>query len=218
MSTLTRFLIYLAVLLFAFLAAVWHYRRQALSLKMIALMLGFTILSEMAAAYAAWKYHNNMPVYHIYTPVSVILVALFYHYFIPFFRRYHIALWMAVVSIAAALVNTVYLQPLTVLDTYAILFSGELIIAMTLAALFYIAGNDSIVRLTRSPYFWLSWLFLFYWCTNFFIWASIEVLRDTEDHSALIPLYRAIWIANLLFYTGTGFVFVFITPRKKTAS
>lgn len=203
----TRLIIYLMVLLFVCLSVIRGFKRRELSLRIMAVLIIFTFFSECAAALASWKWGNNMPVYHIYTPVNLALTALYFNYSIPGFQKYHAGYLVGLVGVLAALLNTVYFQDLWVFDSHAILFSGVLIVGMALVALFNIFINTDAPAMKHNLHGWIALLLLFYWCATFLIWALIQVLILKKSHTDILPVYIAIWIINIFFYIAIGCIF-----------
>ncbi|TAM93712.1 MAG: hypothetical protein EPN39_19425 [Chitinophagaceae bacterium] len=214
MNVTAQFIIYLTVLLFALLCALRRFRQQERSLKIIALWLIVTVISESLAAFMSRYYQNNMPVYHFYAPVSLLLIALYYHYSIPVFQRYHIGYIIGIAGIIAAIINTVFIQPLTSLDSNLMLFSGICITTMALFAFYAMFTDDTGLPLTGNIHFWISFLFLFYWCGTFLIWAFLQVLIILKEHEAIKPVYLMLWAINLVKYSGMGMAFLILSTKK----
>lgn len=203
----TRLIMYLAILLFVSVIALRRFRKLELPLRIIAILLSLTFVTEVLASFSSWKWHNNMPVFHVYTLVNLMLTALYFNYLIPAFKKYHIGYFMGGIGVLAGMLNTIYLQDFHRLDSNAILFSGVLIVGMSLVSLYDIFRNNEDISKTVAPHYWLSILFLFYWCSTFLIWALLQVLILTKSYDDIYPVYMALWILNILFYSGIGFIY-----------
>lgn len=199
-----RLIIYLAILLFALISAIRKYKRLDLSLKWIVFLVGFSLLSETIASLAAWKWKNNMPVYHLYTPVNLFITALFFNDALPLFKKYHIGYYLGGIGILSAILNTLFFQGLREVDTNAILFSGVIIVAMSLCSLYSIYISDSSINTLHS---WLSLLFLIYWCATFLTWALFQVLILNKLYEEIRPVLISLWVINIFFYGGMGVLF-----------
>lgn len=187
-----------------------------LSLKFICILLGFTMLTEMLAAYMALRYRQNRMVYHLYAPVSLTMIALYYNYSIKELGKYYAGYFVAVVGIIAAFFNTLYFQPLQVMDSNITLLAGICIVIMVMVAFYKIYTDESNRRFAHSPHFWLSLLFLFYYCTTFLLFGLMEYCLEKQMHHILQGMYWFLWGVNLIFYSGIGMVFLTTVPLKKS--
>lgn len=212
MTTKLQLYIYLIILLAAFIISLARYLFLDTALKMIAILLGFTIIIEVLAAYMAKNHHNNLGVYHIYTPVAIILTLLYFHFLHPQLRKWRIIPILIGVSIVAFVLNTVFLEPMDkVLDSNMMLFSELITAAFCLYTLYILfSSGDTGFKITSSSRFWISMLFLFFCCSTFILWSTLQILRATGRHSHLYIAYDALWIVNIIFYSGFGTVFYFI--------
>src|SRR5690606_13346430 len=126
----------------AFIISLVRYRFLDKALKMITILLGFTIIIEILAAYMAKNFHNNLGVYHIYTPVAIILTLLYFYFLHPQLRKWRIVPILIVVSIVAFLLNTVFLEPMDkVLDSNMMLFSVLITTAFCLYTLYLLFSS-----------------------------------------------------------------------------
>lgn len=214
MSPLFKLSFYLLLLFLALYCYLRYFRRLTLSLKMLTFYLGATLLSECVAAWLSYRYHNNMPAYHVYSPVSLALVALYYNYSLSAFRKYRVGYYVAAAGIVAAVLNTIYLQHLMELDSYMVLFSGLCTIAMALYAMLHILGrNDKPVK--RNIHFWISFIFLIYWICTYLIWALLQVFVITDYPEALSAVFLGLWGINCITYAAFGMLpLLFINEKR----
>lgn len=214
MNVTTQFVIYFTVLLLALLSALRRFRQLDWPLKIMNCWLLCTVVNEALAALAGIYYRNNMPVYHFFSPLSLLLVSLYYNYTIPLFQKYNIGYIIGLTGLAAAILNTIFFQPLTSLDSNFMLFSGVCIITMALYSFYEMFTDETGLPLMHNIHFWLSFLFLFYWCGTFLIWAFLQVLLILKEHEAIKPVYLALWFINLIKYTGIGIAFLRLSTKK----
>lgn len=214
MNTTIRFYIYITIVLLATGAAWRHFRRLRRPFKIIAILLFCTAVHEVTAAWMGRKYGNNMPAYHLYTIVNIVLVSLYYNESLPIFKKYHIGWYIAALGVLATVLNSWYLQPWHILNSHAILFSSDCIVAMALYSLYRIYVYNDLRYIGRNPYFWISLIFLFFWCTTFLTIASLQPFLMMKWMKALKVSRWVLWIANILYYTAIGMVFIRLTPQK----
>lgn len=216
MNTILHFYIYMGVLAAAFLISLARYRFLDNALKMISILLGFTIIIEALAAYMARKYHNNLGIYHIYTPVAIILTLLYFRFLHPQLKKRRIIPILIGVSVLAFILNTVFLEPFTkVMDSNMMLFSEFITGLFALYTLYILfSTEDTNFKITSSSRFWIAMLFLFFCCSTFILWNTLQMLRSADKRSYLYIAYDLLWVVNLIFYAGFGVVFYFIPKLK----
>lgn len=208
MNTNRQFVIYICFLFLVFLLGLIRYKRSDIPLRIMTLIMGATICSEFFSHYTAVHYKNNMPVYHLYAPVLLFLIAMFYNYSLPFFRKRKIGYWIGIAGIVVAALDIKFLEPLDTLNTNFMLLEGVCIIAMALYSFYYLYTDISITELKTSTLFWISLAFLFYWCSTFVGWALLKVLIMVKKKEELTVVYDGLWVINLLTYLAIGIVFL----------
>jgi len=209
----TQFLVYLAVLFFSFGCSLWYYRRMHTALRIITVLLGFSLLSELASAYMALYEGSNMAWLHMSSPINLALTALYYNYAVRQFRRYHTGYIIGALGIVLAVVNTVYLQPMQVLDSNFMLFSGACIIGMALFTFLVMFRDNTQIYIARNIHFWLSFIFLIYWCSTFFTWPLLQMVTHLRSGKQEI-FYLFFWLINVLFYLLIGALILLYMPKK----
>lgn len=215
MNGYLQFGIYLSVLIFAFGSSMRKFSRLSTALKFIVILLGYTIVTECIALYLAYKYQQNLIVYHIYVPVSLGLIAFYFHFSFQKLRKRGIGYLVTAGGIIVALVNSLYLQPVPNLDSNATLFAGLCIIILSLYCFYRIYLDDNNLHFVRSAEFWLSLLFLFYYGTTFLLFGFMQYFGAEKALGILHGLYLAFWIINLIFYFGIGMIFLLVVPQKR---
>lgn len=203
-----QFIIYICFLTLIFIVGLVRFRHSDTPLRIMTLLMGTTICSEFTGHYTAIHYKNNMPVYHLYAPVLLFLIAMFYNYSLPFFRKKRIGYWVGIAGILLALLDIRFLEPLDTLNTNFMLLTGVCIIAMALYSFYYLYTDSTVTDLKTNPLFWISLAFLFYWCSTFVGWALLKVLIMVKKKEELTVVYDGLWLINLLTYLAIGSVFM----------
>lgn len=180
---------------------------------MIVILLGCTLISEYMADLLARRYHNNMVVYHVYAPLHLLLVSLYFNQSIPSFKRRRLGWYIGLVGIIVAVINSLFLQPIEVFNSYYLLFAGFLIISMSLYAFYKILENDDVSTL-NNPHFWISLLLLFFWSVTYFHWSVYEILsKAMTEYLSLVPFVMP--FISSITYLGFGLVFLLYPKTKK---
>ena len=199
-------LAYLLTVTFAAIATVYRWRLLSIADRWIAILMVATSVQELAAAYLALYYHNNFATFHIYTPIEIGIICMYFDRSIRFRKPYVIGGIIAGISALVSIYNSVELQPLDMMNTYFILYEGCLIIIFCLLSFYKLLIRDDIVP-GRMTHFWLTICFLFYWTLTY---ANLGLFaRVPEDQVTLRAIFIwTLYFANLLFYLGIITVFV----------
>lgn len=211
MTPLARFYLYIITVAFAFIVALWRMKRLNKAFKILTLLIGLTFTAELTAHLLAMKYANNMIVFHIYTPVLLLLVCAYFHHSNPVFRRLNVLKIVSVAGIAAAIANSYYLQPINTFNTNYILFTGFCVIAMSLVSFYRYYTDNETINIISRPDFQVSLLFLFYWSSTFISFAFHELLEESAFHG----MYLFIWMVNIITYLSLALVFMFYKERTE---
>ncbi|MCD6064862.1 MAG: hypothetical protein K0R82_2773 [Flavipsychrobacter sp.] len=213
MTSSGSYAMYLGVILFAFIVGVFRFSRLQNGAKMIVVLLGCTLLSEYVADLLSVKYRNNMVVYHVYAPLHLFLVAVYFNQSIPSFRRRHVGWYIGAAGFIVALINSMFLQSTSELNSYYLLFAGFVIISMSLYAFYKILENDN-TGTWNNPHFWISFILLFFWSITYLNWSVYQMLsKSVLEYMALVGF--ALPIISAITYFGFGLVFLFYPKTIK---
>lgn len=212
MNAYVRFYIYAAVLGFAVFAAFCSGKADT-AFRILRILLATTLAAEITAHLLAVRYGHNLIVYHIFVPVQLILIGWYYHLSNPVLRKYRVGWVVTVLSITAAVLNTLFLQPIDSFNSNVMLFTGFCVIGLALSTFYYFYLGDISDPLTGNPHFLVSLIFLFYWSCTFISYAFHEVL----DIIAFHKVYFFIWLVNLVSYLSFGLIFLTVKKKWKDA-
>lgn len=215
MSSKNQLYIYLALLAFTFLFSLYRNKTCEQELKIISILLGLTLLSESIAHWAAVHLHNNNFVYHIFAPLQLFIIALFYQQALPPFGRYKLGWVIGSTGIIIAVLNAIFFQPLKVLNTYFLLFEGLLVIAIALYSFLALLKDKTERPFFRVPLFWVSTALLFFWCSDFMGLILIKMLQIRKMQQQLHVVYMWTWIVNIFTYSLLGSLFILPFKNKQ---
>lgn len=215
MSPASQFAINFLSLVFAFGFGVWHFRRLGSSLKILAMLIGVTLISETIAGLAGWYFRNNMVVYHIYTPVHLALTALYFNYYLDIFRKRHIGYWIAAVGVLVEILNTVFYQPFDSMNSNSIMFSAVCIIGMSLYAYSRFFYDEAVGNVFKNPHFWISFLFILFWSSTFLILAFSQYYPRLSMQLIALQFFGILVFVNAIYHLTLGFVLFFCQPQKQ---
>jgi hypothetical protein len=180
--------------------------------KWISYLLLLTIISETIALYLNKAYQNNMPVYHIYSPLELFFICLYFNERIAFFKKHGIGLIIGGVGVVLAAVNLAFWQSLFSINSVFLMYEGFAVIGLCLYSFFRLMMDEE--EITRNVHFWFTAIMLVYWSFVFFYWGMYAYFL-TSLKTYLPGISIAFDIINILTYGG--FALVFIRYRKLAA-
>lgn len=208
------FIVYILLLILSLSIGLYRLRTLDAALKIIIALLAVTLVSETTAHFMAIYYKNNMRVYHVFNPIELFLMALYFNNTIEAFKKKNTGIYIGLSGILLSITNTLFFQPFDTLNSYFLLFEGFCVITMSLLSYHHIF-DDHNSDIVRNPHFWISSIFLFSSGMTYTHWAMYAIIsvRLVEYSSIII---NALLTLSILMYTGIGLVFLFV-PKKQIA-
>ena len=211
MSWISKTIIYQVVLLLAAIAGLVHYKRMDKASRLLVWFICSTFLSEAIAVWFALKYGNSLIVYHIYNPLQLFLIALYFNFEIEYFHRKKIGWYLGIGGIMLSIFNSVFLQsPFKVIDSNFLITESFIIIGLCLYSFYSLLLEDSVEDFFDNR-FWFSSLLLIFWSFTFCYWLIGPTIYKTSPKTSEW-INVMIWVINVLCYSG--FAIVFLSFRK----
>lgn len=173
--------------------------------KFLAALIWTTTLAEALSLFLV-QYGISSIVYHIYNPIELLLLSLFFGSSVPTLGRHRRALGLAALSAILALCNAVFLQPATAMNTHFLLLEAAIIIIYCLLALRELLLHASEPVL-HYRLFWFTCLLLVYWSLTFTGWGLFELFAS-EESTVHRLFYQVLSSANFVLYGGIAIVLI----------
>ncbi|MEO6833611.1 MAG: hypothetical protein ABI378_13490 [Chitinophagaceae bacterium] len=171
-----------------------------------------TLLVEPTAYFASQRWHNNMPIYNIFSPIELFLVSLYFNYAVTYLRRRNLGIIIGGAGIVLSILNTIFLQPIDTINSNFLLFESTTIIIYCLLALHQILLDEEHLPY-RYAHFWITLCFLLFWSATFTGWGFYALLLPTDK--SIISLFdKILTTANFIFYLGIGTVLMLLLKHK----
>ncbi len=201
-----KFLPYLFLLVFTLGLALARWRTLSQADRWICLLLFITIVQEWIAYQFKVLFQNNYITYHIYTPIEVLIILMYFDRAAHFSRKYAIAIYIGIVSVILSIVDTFFLQKYTEINSYYLLYEGCLVITLSILSFYKLLIREDIVP-RKMAHFWITICFLFYWCLSY---VNLGLFAYQVGHTKIIMKIFGwtLYCSNLLFYLGLAAVFV----------
>ncbi len=208
----SRYYIYLSVLLLAILGGIRKLNHKDSSYKILIGLLCLTFISELTSYWAAIKIQNNMFVYHFFAPLQLIILGKYFDS-INHNKKQKIGFIIGIIGAIIAVVNTIYFQPLKILNSNFLLFEGLVIMGLSLYTFQGILTNEKI-DIYKYGHFWMIVIFIFFWSITYTWWALYTVLQEKERF-LLLNVTQVLWAVNIITYSAIGFVLIYFSSERK---
>ncbi len=207
---------YFTVLIGAVIIGSINYKNIDTPLRITLFYLIVTALAETVAFYCAKELKNNLLVYHIYNPIQLAILSLFYNSIIHTFKRYRVGYSIAIAGLVLSIINALFFQnPLSSLNTYFLVAESIIIVGLSLYYFYYYLHLDYITSKSVRSHFVISCILLIFWSFTFFYWlAGLSIRITLSDQGAWMKFM--IMGISIITYTGFGLVFLFyrkLQPR-----
>lgn len=194
------------MLVCACIIGTWRYRSLDKGSRLLYGMFLSALVCECSSLLVAYIPTIKNPIYHLYNLVELTVITSYFVYTVEIKKPRFIVVSF-VIYICAEILNTIFLQPLSAVNTNMITLECLLIVPMALYALYRIVINDKIEKMLSYVHFWFWAFFLFYFTSSFFFWQFIVYFyRHDPKYYAISANGHA--IVNLLVYTGIFLVFL----------
>ncbi len=211
MDTNIQFVIYLTAITLSLFIGLLRHKQIDYPSKVLVLLLAVTLISETTSIYVGWKYNNNMPVFHIFSPIELFIISIYFNRSIDYFSKHNIGIYIGLTGLFLSTLNTVFIQDIKTLNSYFLLFEGFCIIFMSLFS-YRQMFEDIEMNVMHNPHFWYSSIFLFISGTTYSSWAlySFIGVRMIE----IMPfLNTLITLISTTAYVSMGILFLLL-PQK----
>jgi len=179
--------------LLPFLVGVPFFKRLPTPAK---LMVWLSLIIFVSGAWSAYLWahsQNNLFIGHIYTVVQFIIIVRIYQLTYQYKYNTRWLSWLMVGFALLAVLNALFLEPLSLHNTLARAVSGGILVFLSLVFFFQTMAQPKTYRAERLPMFWFSsGVFLYFFCT-LLILATPNILLQFRSLS--IPL----WIVHNIF-------------------
>jgi hypothetical protein len=172
--------------------------------RKISLLLLAALISELVSEYAIRQYRNNMPVFHVWSPIELFIICIYFEQRISFIKQYRIGRIIGCMGIVLAILNAIFFQPITTINSVFLLFEGFSIIGLSLFAFYRLVLEEAEIML--NPHFWFSTILLIFWSSVFVYWGIYPMLL-TSLSAYMKGLTSALWTINICCYLGMATVF-----------
>ncbi|MGB0524445.1 MAG: hypothetical protein ACPGJS_15850, partial [Flammeovirgaceae bacterium] len=137
------------------------------SIKLIVWLSGIAFVLSATSSVLWLLGVNNLFTGHIYTPIQFILIVCIYQLTLKSISsKWFIAL--NILFVTFSILNTVYLQPLSIHNSYARTISSIILVGLSILYFQQALQNPTNHQAEKIPMFWFnSGVLLYFFCTLF---------------------------------------------------
>lgn len=210
------FIIYYIFLTFGIIVGIFRFKIFDSAMRIVLLWLLIIAIAELIT-YTLLKTEQHAQKYLVFHSSSIVELILVSSYFLKIFcQKKHFLKAMicnAILWPTLGILNIIYLQPISQINTNMLMLESLCIITMSLYFIYRVLKNDSVINIFANPHFWIWVLWLILWSTTFFFWAFIRILyRSQWEHVNTIMNLQA--FINLIVYTGIAFTLLFYSKKN----
>ncbi|MEO6832754.1 MAG: hypothetical protein ABI378_09735 [Chitinophagaceae bacterium] len=174
--------------------------------RWICLLLSLTVIEESLAEYFKIYFRNNSVIYHIYTPIELFIICIYFDLSLKITKPYRLAFLIGIPGIIVSAFITIYIQPYYKFNSYFLLIEGLVIVSLCLLAFYKLLLREDIVPKMMAQ-FWLTISFLLYWSVTYISLGLFSGEVNNIDFVAKIIAWT-LYIPNFLFYVSLMIVFI----------
>lgn len=191
--------------------AIFHFRKMDLASKIICILIWVASITEALAWYSAKRFHNNLPVYNVFSYLEFMLVCLYFNYSVSTFRKRNIGYYIGFAGIILGVLNTIFFQPINTLNSNFIFAECLCIVSMSLYSFYKLLLASDNLYLQSNTHFWVPCVLIFYWCTTLFSWGMYDFFAGLLQDKAAI-LNSCLLSVNIITYLS--YATIFFVPSK----
>lgn len=203
----------IASLVLAVASGIYQYRQLDKAMKWLWLECCLTLMSDGIAYYAAVRYRNNLGVFSFSSIADAFLICMYFNYSNHFFRRHHIGIIAAGLSVIVGLVSNFVIQSPASFPSYFLHYQALAVIVLSLLSLAYMQRTHDYLDIRSKPHFWVCIVLIFYWCTTYFNWTLLEYYAHLPSQESRVVLL-SMFFTNLITNLATALLF-FLTPKMR---
>lgn len=204
----------LLAILLSSICGVKQFKKLDIAAKIFCTLICLSCLCEYLAYFSSKKWHNNSPIYSIYSLVEFVAISLYFNYSIDTFRSKNIGYYIGAVGFIIGVLNIIYLQPLNTFNSYYLFFEGIAIITMSLFSFFRMLMREDSLVLYTYPNFWFTAILSFLWSSSFLNWGFSDYVYNNHREKMWL-LGNTLYIINIVTYVTIAAVFL-LFPKMKT--
>ena len=186
LAYISEFSIFLPLLMMVILSK--HLSKQLVILKHF---IFFTATLGLASIVLGWVGIQNLFLYHLHTPIEVILLSLFYFRISQRIVSMNGLIFIGITILSFAFIDVFFISGLENLNGFTRVFGGIFILTLAFRYIHYFLAQRSLIGAQNNPYFLITiGLIIYYVGTTALFTLNNSFLQASNDALHLV------WIAH----------------------
>lgn len=184
-----------------------RYKVMSRSAKLILVLTGFSLLSEIFANIWAIIYENNYPVYNVYGLIEFSVLAYYFVDTTDSLKAKVVPIVLIGLGLLIGIFNMLLLQSPFSFCSNFLLLEGFSILSLCLYSFYRMLLGDNSIKLIYNPDFWFKTIFFIYWSATYLTWPLYNLLDSR--HIDLTIVNNGLLLLGVFVYLVIGMVFLF---------
>lgn len=193
-----RFKIYLALVFLVFLLGVVRYKKLSTPFRILTVLIGITIVSEITSRILINYIHNSSPAYHFFIPIQFVLLFTIYGYLIESFKNKAFLAVASVLFVVLCFINFSFLQGFLLFPSNVLLLSSVVFIILSLLIFHQMFNSVDQESLFIKSVFWFNCAILLFFTVTFLFWSFYNYLLRHKISTR--PFATFIYYVNIVYY------------------
>lgn len=190
---------YYTALIVSATVSLWLFAKASSPFRWLAILIVFTMISEITAKYLGVNYDNNSIVYHIFTPIEYLIYAVIFYKFFKS-RRWNGFFISSVLGIfLLAILNAKFLQPVHVDNSNIMMVENILLVFLSLMLFVRIRTSHHSKNILLEGVFWFNSMVLIYYTFNILI-AGFHSFEVYKYQNPPMVIYKINLLMSALLY------------------
>ncbi len=202
-----RFFLYLCLLFVIAVYGFLNIKKSSFSFKVLTILVALSLISETLSGNGLRLITNQILVYHLLLPITMLLLFLIYSQLPNNYRK--VDAFITLVCVLMSIVNSIFFQnEKNIFPSIGASLLCNLAIWLSLQTFKQMIILPTSVSILKRPEFWLSSSTLFFYTVTFF------TLTFYNDYGELLWIDDITYFSNFVLYPGYFFALVLDLKNK----
>ena len=182
--------------------------------KIVCLWIWLGGITELLASFLRFNSGNNLPVYSVYSLIELCIIAMYFNVSLKYIKKQHAGIFIIITSILLWVGNTIFLQPINVINSNFIFIECLFIVSLSLYAIYrrFLIYDESLIP---NTHFWIPCILVLYQLGTLWNWGFYEYFFDRSPENTDILIIAILGI-NILTYISFTTILIQYPKMKRS--
>ena len=201
-------------IIFSCVSGLYRFKRLDTASRILSVLISLGLVTEILAAYSAKEFHNNLPIYIVYSLIEYSLFCLYFNTIIHAFSEKKIGLYFGVLGLLFWIIDITFIEHFNHVNSNFLFFEGLTIIGLSLFSILQWIRDEDFLDMHRYSHFWFICIFIFFWTLTYLSW-GLNYYSNKNSQQIAVIINIVLEFVNITAYTGFGCVFILYPKMKK---